>query len=253
MASLADATPPIALGALDGRYRGAVAPLVDHLSEAALNRQRVHVEIEWLIHQTSHGVVPGVRTLTDDEIAALRAVVDDFGTDEVAELGEIERVTVHDVKAVEYFLKKRLAAIAPGRRGQGPRRADPLRRARARTSTTSPTPSWSRAPSSRCGCRAATGARRRRCRDDGARAQGRAAARAHPRPAGDADDDGQGARRPRAPPRPPAAAHRAGRSTSASSTAPPARSARTRSPCPTSTGPRCRAPSSRGSASRGTR
>ena len=119
MASLADATPPIALGALDGRYRAAVAPLVDHLSEAALNRQRVHVEIEWLIHQTSHGVVPGVRQLSDDEIAALRAVVDDFGTDEVAELGEIERVTVHDVKAVEYFLKKRLTAIAPADEDKG--------------------------------------------------------------------------------------------------------------------------------------
>src|SRR4051812_41826757 len=119
MASLADATPPIALGALDGRYRGAVAPLVDHLSEAALNRQRVHVEIEWLIHQTSNGVVPGVRKLSDDEIAALRKVVDDFGTDEVAELGEIERVTVHDVKAVEYFLKKRLTAIAPAEADRG--------------------------------------------------------------------------------------------------------------------------------------
>ena len=41
MASLANASPPIALGALDGRYRAAVAPLVDHLSEAALNRERV--------------------------------------------------------------------------------------------------------------------------------------------------------------------------------------------------------------------
>ena len=119
MASLADATPPIALGALDGRYRGAVAPLVDHLSEAALNRRRVHVEVEWLIHQTSNGVVPGVRALTDDEVAALRQVVDDFGTDEVAELGEIERVTVHDVKAVEYFLKKRLAEIAPAEADRG--------------------------------------------------------------------------------------------------------------------------------------
>lgn len=119
MASLADATPPIALGALDGRYRSAVAPLVDHLSEAALNRQRVHVEVEWLIHQTSNGVVPGVRKLSDEEVAALRKVVDDFGTDEVAELGEIERVTVHDVKAVEYFLKKRLAAIAPADEDKG--------------------------------------------------------------------------------------------------------------------------------------
>ena len=39
--SLADADPPIALGALDGRYRGVVAPLVDHLSEPALNRELV--------------------------------------------------------------------------------------------------------------------------------------------------------------------------------------------------------------------
>ncbi|NUR14738.1 MAG: adenylosuccinate lyase [Dermatophilaceae bacterium] len=119
MASLADATPPIALGALDGRYRAAVAPLVDHLSEAALNRERVHVEVEWLVHQTTNGVVPGVRKLSDDEVAALRAVVEDFGPHEVAELGEIERVTVHDVKAVEYFLKKRLAEIAPADTDKG--------------------------------------------------------------------------------------------------------------------------------------
>ncbi len=45
MASLADATPPIALGPLDGRYRETVAPLVDHLSEPALNRARVKVEV----------------------------------------------------------------------------------------------------------------------------------------------------------------------------------------------------------------
>ena len=38
---LAEANPPVALGALDGRYRTAVAPLVDHLSEAALNRERL--------------------------------------------------------------------------------------------------------------------------------------------------------------------------------------------------------------------
>ena len=65
MTSLADITPPIALGALDGRYRKAVAPLVDHLSEAALNRARVHVEIEWLIYLTDHAVVParGVRRM----------------------------------------------------------------------------------------------------------------------------------------------------------------------------------------------
>ncbi|MGZ4744832.1 MAG: lyase family protein, partial [Oryzihumus sp.] len=112
MASLADATPPIALGALDGRYRGTVAPLVDHLSEAALNRERVRVEVEWLIHLTSHGVVPGVRALSEAEQARLRAVVDGFGPADVAELAEIERETVHDVKAVEYYLKRRLTEAA---------------------------------------------------------------------------------------------------------------------------------------------
>jgi adenylosuccinate lyase len=119
MASLADAQPPIALGALDGRYRATVAPLVDHLSEAALNRERLRVEVEWLIHQTSHGVIPGVRRLSEEEVAALRGIVQSFGPVQVAELAEIERVTVHDVKAVEYFLKRRLAEIAPGAEDRG--------------------------------------------------------------------------------------------------------------------------------------
>ena len=108
MASLADATPPIALGALDGRYRAAVAPLVDHLSEPALNRERIRVEVEWLIHLTTHQVVPGVRQLTEAERSALRQVVEDF-----------ERETQHDVKAVEYFLKRRLQRIAPADEDRG--------------------------------------------------------------------------------------------------------------------------------------
>jgi adenylosuccinate lyase len=112
MASLADASPSIALGALDGRYRGVVAPLVDHLSEAALNRERVRVEVEWLIHLTTNHVVPNVRALAAEEQARLRAIVQDFGVDDIAELGEIERETVHDVKAVEYYLKRRLPKIS---------------------------------------------------------------------------------------------------------------------------------------------
>ncbi|GMA21212.1 adenylosuccinate lyase [Arsenicicoccus piscis] len=119
MASLADVSPPIALGALDGRYRGAVAALVDHLSEPALNRMRVHVEVEWLIYLTDHQVVPGVRALTDDEKAQLRQVVTDFGADDIAEHAEIERETVHDVKAVEYYLKRRLQRIAPADEDRG--------------------------------------------------------------------------------------------------------------------------------------
>ena len=113
MQSLADAHPQIALGALDGRYRPAVAPLVDHLSEPALNRMRVHVEVEWLIHLTDAQVVPGVRRLTDEEQARLREVVTTFGPDEIDEMAATEKVTQHDVKAVEYFLKARLREIAP--------------------------------------------------------------------------------------------------------------------------------------------
>ncbi len=119
MQSLADVVPTIALGALDGRYRPVVAPLVDHLSEPALNRQRVHVEVEWLIHLTENDVVPGVRRLTDDESGLLRSVVDDFGSAEIAELAETEKVTQHDVKAVEYLVKRRLAGIAPSPQDAG--------------------------------------------------------------------------------------------------------------------------------------
>ncbi|HET9655216.1 MAG TPA: adenylosuccinate lyase [Kineosporiaceae bacterium] len=98
----------VPLGPLDGRYRSAIAPLTGHLSEAALNRERVHVEVEWLIHLTEHAAVPGTRPLTGPEHDLLRGIVTGFGAAEVAELGEIERVTLHDVKAVEYFIKRRL-------------------------------------------------------------------------------------------------------------------------------------------------
>ena len=120
-ASLAEITPPIALGPLDGRYRATVAPLVDHLSEAALNRERLHVEVEWLIALTDGTpdgpIVPGAPQLSEADKTYLRAVVADFGGAGIAEMAEIERETVHDVKAVEYFLKRRLAA-APGLLGE---------------------------------------------------------------------------------------------------------------------------------------
>ncbi len=96
------------LGPLDGRYRQDVAALAEHLSEAALNRERVRVEAEWLIHLASNRAVPGLRELTEAEVKALRSLADAFGPDDVLELGEIEAVTRHDVKAVEYLLKRRI-------------------------------------------------------------------------------------------------------------------------------------------------
>ncbi|WP_406714110.1 adenylosuccinate lyase [Trueperella pyogenes] len=99
-----------ALGPLDGRYRPEVAPLIDHLSEQALNRTRAHVEVEWLIFLSTHQVLPGAPLLTDAEIAYLRAIPTSMDDADIARLAAIEAQTRHDVKAVEYFLKEKLDA-----------------------------------------------------------------------------------------------------------------------------------------------
>ncbi|GAA4283611.1 adenylosuccinate lyase [Brevibacterium daeguense] len=109
--TLAQLDPEIALGPLDGRYRRDAAPLVDYLSEAALNRERIHVEVEWFIHLAEHTVVPGTRRLIDDEKEQLRSIVEGFDHETIAELATFEAVTVHDVKAVEYTIKEALSHI----------------------------------------------------------------------------------------------------------------------------------------------
>lgn len=101
------------LSPLDGRYRAATAPLAVHLSEAGLNRARVHVEVEWLLALTDAGIA-GTAPVSDEQRAGLRAIARGFGTAEVAELAAHEAVTRHDVKAVEYFLRDRLPALGLG-------------------------------------------------------------------------------------------------------------------------------------------
>src|SRR3546814_3432948 len=87
--------PPQPLSPLDGRYRTAVAPLADYLSEAGLNRARVEVEVEWLIALTDRSLF-GTRALTDDEKSRLRALYRDFGQAEIDWLAEREAITRHD-------------------------------------------------------------------------------------------------------------------------------------------------------------
>lgn len=108
MGNLAEISPAIALGPLDGRYRSVAAPLVNYLSEAALNRARIYVEVEWLIFLLERGVLEGAPELSEAEKTYLRGLIDSFGAAEIAELAEIEAETKHDVKAVEYFIKSRL-------------------------------------------------------------------------------------------------------------------------------------------------
>jgi len=98
------------LSPLDGRYRSAVAPLGDYLSEAGLNRARVEVEVEWLIALTDRGLF-GTVALSHDEQQNLRQLYRDFGQAEIDWLAEREAVTRHDVKAVEYLVRDRLEQL----------------------------------------------------------------------------------------------------------------------------------------------
>jgi adenylosuccinate lyase len=102
--------PPQPISPLDGRYRPAVEAIGEHLSEAALNRARVHVEVEWLIALTERGMF-GAAPLDAEQARALRRFAADFGAPEIARLAELEAVTRHDVKAVEYLVREQLAAL----------------------------------------------------------------------------------------------------------------------------------------------
>ncbi|MGG7465855.1 MULTISPECIES: adenylosuccinate lyase [unclassified Plantibacter] len=102
--------PAQPLSPLDGRYRAAVTELGEYLSEAGLNRARVQVEVEWLIALTNRSMF-GSSPLSADEIDSLRALYLDFGQEEIDWLAEKEAVTRHDVKAVEYLVRDRLATL----------------------------------------------------------------------------------------------------------------------------------------------
>jgi adenylosuccinate lyase len=101
--------PPQVLSPLDGRYREAAGPLGEYLSEAGLNRARCRVEVEWIIFLAAHTLF-GAEPLTAEQQSALRQRVTDFGQAEIDQLAELEAVTRHDVKAVEYLVRSWLDA-----------------------------------------------------------------------------------------------------------------------------------------------
>ena len=102
--------PPQPISPLDGRYRPAVQGLGEHLSEAGLNRARVHVEVEWLIALTARGMF-GSAPLDAVQARALRSFAAEFGQPEIDELATLEATTRHDVKAVEYLVRAKLSAL----------------------------------------------------------------------------------------------------------------------------------------------
>jgi adenylosuccinate lyase len=99
-----------ALSPLDGRYRSKIELLGNYLSEYALIRYRVWVEIEYLIALHDAGL-PQLQPLSAEAQSALRELYGVFGVANAARVKEIERVTNHDVKAVEYFIKERIESL----------------------------------------------------------------------------------------------------------------------------------------------
>ncbi len=101
-----------ALSPLDGRYADKVADLRPHFSEYGLIRNRVRVEIAWLKALAAEPAIAEIRPFSPATLAELDTVVESFSAGDAEQVKQIEARTNHDVKAMEYWLKQRLAANA---------------------------------------------------------------------------------------------------------------------------------------------
>jgi adenylosuccinate lyase len=93
-----------AISPIDGRYRKQVQALEEYFSEYALIKYRVLVEVEYFFFLADKKFFE----LTDESRQQLRKVSDEFSLEDAAQIKQIEAITNHDVKAVEYFLKEQL-------------------------------------------------------------------------------------------------------------------------------------------------
>lgn len=99
-----------AVSPIDGRYHDKTAELADFFSEYALIRYRVRVEIEYFIWLCQLPL-PQLQSFPANLFPQLRAIYEEMTVDQAAHVKEIERVTNHDVKAVEYFIKEQFDAV----------------------------------------------------------------------------------------------------------------------------------------------
>jgi len=100
-----------ALNPLDGRYAAKTADLRPIFSEFGLIKHRVLVEVRWLIALSRHPQIAEVPEFSEPVMATLEHLCHSFAEQDAARIKELEATTNHDVKAVEYFLKERLAAV----------------------------------------------------------------------------------------------------------------------------------------------
>jgi len=101
-----------AVSPVDGRYGRQTALLRSVFSEYGLIRHRVLVEVRWLQSLAAHPQIVEVPAFSDHAQALLDQIAEKFGPDDAQRVKNIERTTNHDVKAVEYFLKERIAGNA---------------------------------------------------------------------------------------------------------------------------------------------
>jgi len=111
MAQFTQSTTLTALSPVDGRYAGKVDALRPIFSEFGLISARVEVEVRWLQRLSALPGVAEVPTFSAEAQAFLNALVSNFSLEDAEWIKNSERVTNHDVKAVEYFLKDRVKAL----------------------------------------------------------------------------------------------------------------------------------------------
>jgi adenylosuccinate lyase len=99
-------TPLSAISPIDGRYRNTTAPLAAYFSEYALIKYRVFVEVEYFITLYKHPL-PQLQELDKNAAEKLREIYINFTEADAESIKQIEKITNHDVKAVEYFIKQK--------------------------------------------------------------------------------------------------------------------------------------------------
>src|SRR5712692_7609716 len=107
--SMPPLSPLSALSPLDGRYHKQLEPLRACFSEAALFRYRIAVEIRWLLALAAEPAIAEIKPFSKGTTAELERIIETFSEEDAAQAKAIEAETKHDVKAIEYWLKKRLA------------------------------------------------------------------------------------------------------------------------------------------------
>jgi len=96
-----------AVSPIDGRYADKTVSLREHFSEFGLIKQRVKVEVDWLLALAKEGIVPGLPPFDDATEKLIESISTGFDVAEAEKVKAIERTTNHDVKAVEYYLKEK--------------------------------------------------------------------------------------------------------------------------------------------------